>query len=214
MLAISHPPNVTHQASGHLLCHQKHRFLREDLGWITIALGGGKKNYPFFFVLPLIFHASLFIFQGIGRQTTFCVMRFYIGHGWFVNIKKKGHILILSNVQLLSSVSCWSCFGFDFYFGLSCLILLTHLPSSCFLFSCPHYLMCEYLSFFLCSVPMLVFICFAINVAYLNCLLQCSPGPSALFRAVVTAEWWSEVLWIYISEAPEEVQEVSRIAGL
>lgn len=115
-----------------------------------------KKLSIFFFVLPLIFHASLFIFQGLGRQTTFCVMRFYIGHGCFVNItQKKAHILILSNVQVLSSVSCRSCFGFDFYFGLSCLILGTHLPSSCFLFSFPHYLVCKYLSCLLCSVPML-----------------------------------------------------------
>lgn len=147
-------------------------------------------------------------FKVLAGKPHFVWWGFILAMGGLWLLQKKGHIIILSNVQLLSSVSCRSSFGFDFYFGLSCLILVTHLPSSCFLFSCPHYLVCEYLS------CLLVFICFAINVAYSNCLLQCSLGPFALFRAVVTAEWWSEVLWIYISEAPEEVQEVSRIAGL
>lgn len=148
-----------------------------------------KKNYPFLFcsasnISCFSFHLS----RSWQANHILCDEVLYwpwVGCEYY---KKKAHILILSNVQLLSSVSCRSCFGFDFYFGLSCLILVTHLPSSCFLFSCPHYLVCKYLSCLLCSVPMLVFICFAINVAYSNCLLQCSLGPFALFRAVVTAE--------------------------
>lgn len=63
-------------------------------------------------------------------------------------------------------------------------------------------------------MPTLVRICFSMNVAYFSCLLQRPIGPGLLHCAAVTRDGRSEALRVYVSEAPEEVQEVSRTAGL